>query len=60
MHNQLHATHLEVMTLKQMNNYPNDYICLFIAFMFKKTFASQKKKKCSKRLSLKFSYIEVN
>ena len=44
MHNQLHAIHLKVMTLKQMNNYPKDYICLFIAFMFKKTFASQKKK----------------
>ena len=38
MYNQFDAIHLKVMTLKQMNNYPKNYICLLIAFMFKRTF----------------------
>ena len=38
MYNQPYVIHLKVMTLKQMNNCPKDYISMFIAFMFKKTF----------------------
>ena len=38
MYNQPHAIHLKVTTLKQMNNCSKDYICIFIAFMFRKTF----------------------
>ena len=38
MYDQPHAIHLTITTLKQMNNCPKDYICIFIAFMFGKTF----------------------
>ena len=38
MYNQPHAIHLKVTTLKQMNNFPKDYICIFISFMFRKIF----------------------
>ena len=38
MYNQPCAIHLRVTTLKQMNNCPKGYICIFIAFMFRKTF----------------------
>ena len=38
MYNQPHAIHLKVTTLKQMNNCLKDYIFIFIAFLFKKTF----------------------
>ena len=37
MYNQPHAIHLKVTMLKQMNC-PKDYICIFITFMFRKTF----------------------
>ena len=30
MYNQHDTIHLKVMTLKQMNNCPKDYICIFI------------------------------
>ena len=38
MYNQSYAIYLKVTTLKQMNNYPKDYICVLIAFMYRKTF----------------------
>ena len=38
MYNQPHAIHLKAMTLKQINNCFKDYICIFTAFMFIKTF----------------------
>ena len=38
MYNQPHTMHLRVITLKQMYNCSKDYICMFIAFMFRKTF----------------------
>ena len=38
MYNQPHAIHLKVMTLKQMNKCPKTYICVFISFLFRKTY----------------------
>ena len=38
MYNQPHAIYLKVTTLKQINNCPKDYIYIFIAVMFRKTF----------------------
>ena len=38
MYNYPHAIHLKVTTLIQMNNCPKYYICIFITFMFRKTF----------------------
>ena len=37
MYNQHDTIHLKVMTLKQMNNCPKDYICIFIAFIDRKS-----------------------
>ena len=38
MYNQLNAIHLKVIALKQMSNCSKDFICIFITFMFRKTF----------------------
>ena len=38
MYNQPYAIHLKVTALKQINNFPKDYICIFIAFIFRKNF----------------------
>ena len=38
MYNQPHTIHLKVMTLKKISNFPKDYICIFITFIFRKTF----------------------
>ena len=43
MYNQSHAIHSKVTTLKQMNNWPKDYIYIFIAFIFKKTLKGRRK-----------------
>ena len=38
MYNLPHAIHLKVAMLKQINNCPKDYICIFTAFMLRKIF----------------------
>ena len=38
MYNQPDVIHLKVMTLKQMNNCTKDYICIFIATVFRYIF----------------------
>ena len=38
MYIQSYAIYLKVTMLKQMNNCPKGYICVFIAFMYKNTF----------------------
>ena len=38
MYNQPPTIHLKVMTLKKISNFPKDYICIFITFIFRKIF----------------------
>ena len=38
MYIQSHAIHLKLTTLKQMNSWPKDYICIFITFIFRNNF----------------------
>ena len=47
MYNQPHAIYLKLMTLKQINNCPENYLCILISFMLE-------------RLSLQFSINEEN
>ena len=38
MYKQPHVIHLKITALKPINKCPENYICLFIAFIFRKTF----------------------